>query len=83
LHPHNPRNQRFRFNGSLARRSLGEVGNGFNPSSISRGQSKFPHNLGPVSVLYSSERPEMSSHDENSKKAKTTEGNKTYENKDN
>jgi hypothetical protein len=30
---------------------------------------------------YLSERPEISSHDENSKKAKTTKGNHTYENK--
>jgi hypothetical protein len=30
----------------------------------------FPHNLAQVSVLYSGERPEMTSHDEEPKKAK-------------
>jgi hypothetical protein len=50
----------------------------------------FPHNLPPVSVLYSGERPEMSPHDEESKKAKqenekieskNKERNQTYEHK--
>jgi len=35
----------------------------------------FPHNLALLSVLYISERPEMSSHGEKSKKAKTRKGN--------
>jgi hypothetical protein len=33
----------------------------------------FPHNLQLVSVLYSGERPDITPHDEESKKAKTTE----------
>ena len=41
----------------------------------------FPRNVRPIFTEYLSERPEMSSHDENSKKAKTTKGNHTYENK--
>jgi hypothetical protein len=36
--------------------------------------SHFPHNLALVSVLYSGERPEMTSHGGKSKKAKTTKG---------
>src|SRR4029077_8214369 len=35
----------------------------------------FPHNLALLSVLYISERPEMSSHGEKSKKANTRKGN--------
>jgi len=42
---------------------------------------KFPHNLQLVSVLYITERPEMAPHGGEPKKAKTTAGNKTYENK--
>jgi len=41
----------------------------------------FPHNEPPNFAEYLSERPEMTPHDENSKKAKTTKGNHTYENK--
>src|SRR5439155_18985177 len=42
----------------------------------------FPHNLAPVSVLYLSERLEMSSHGEKSKKAITTKPNQSKEQKD-
>jgi trimeric autotransporter adhesin len=42
--------------------------------------SHFPHNLALVSVLYSGERPEMTSHGGKSKKAKTTKGNSFMKN---
>jgi hypothetical protein len=40
----------------------------------------FPRNAAPNSAEYHSERPEMTSHDEKSRTAKTTKGNNTYEN---
>jgi hypothetical protein len=43
---------------------------------VSFGSEKIPtlgHNLALISVLYSGERPEITSQDEESKKAKTTE----------
>jgi hypothetical protein len=39
---------------------------------FNRGEANFPRNLAPASLQYISERPEMSSHGEKSKKAKTT-----------
>jgi hypothetical protein len=41
----------------------------------------FPGNAPPNFTEYLSERPEMIPHDEKLKKAKTMEGNNTYENK--
>src|SRR6266513_3604928 len=41
----------------------------------------FPRNARPNFTEYLSERPEMTSHDGKSTKAKTTKGNNTYENK--
>jgi hypothetical protein len=58
LHPHHPRNQRFSFNVSLARRSLAEGGNALTIQRFHVAKT-FPHNLALVSVLYISERPEM------------------------
>jgi hypothetical protein len=43
-----------------------------NALTIQRGEANFPHNLALVSVLYISERLEMTSHDEEPNKAKTT-----------
>jgi hypothetical protein len=43
--------------------------------TISRGEPNFPHNPVVVSVLYIGERPEMISHNEKSRKAKTRKGN--------
>jgi len=43
------------------------------------GAQTFARNVGPNLTEYLSERPEMSSHGEKSRKAKTTKGYNTYE----
>ena len=43
-----------------------------NASTISSGEPNFPHNPAVVSVLYIGERPEVTPHNEELKKAKTT-----------
>jgi hypothetical protein len=45
------------------------------------GAQTFARNVGPNLTEYLSERPEMSSHGEKSRKAKTTKGYNTYEHK--
>jgi len=77
-------NQRC-FNGSATRRSPAAAVRRqqcFNASSISRGESKFLHNLGPVSVLYIGERPEMTTQERGIKQGHNNENEINQRKKD-